>query len=342
LLKALDINWIRGKRNLSLTMNGETWDVGMREGAYDQKVSGVMRTTKDGQVIQGIEFWDGQLEIAHNNVVVRSCYFRNKGFHTVYQLAGKSGALIDLCTFDGRPSNAVVNASNADFCFSHNQPMTIDRSIFLDASNDSLNMVGGTCKRSIVIGGGFTAGAHADGISIHFTVAEQVTEKMYFDYRQRPGAVIPNAVLKYVSHPDIGQSQGQPAPYGIRHPVKCFDSVLLGGGYTCYLDGTYSQVERNICDWSYWYPSSNQGDVYPGTPPSGFKNNKNCADVPDDYVSIAVGSDVGPTPPEPPDPDDGSVEEQIAELWEAIATLTENQKADHDRIAEMTANLHKV
>lgn len=339
-LKALDINWIRGKRDLSLTMNGETWDVGMREGPYDQKVSGVMRTTKDGQVIEGLEFWDGSLEIAHNNVVVRSCYFRNKGFHTLYQLAGKSDCLVDLCTFDGRPDGAVVNASNSDFTFAHNRPMHVDRSIFLDASNDSLNMVGGSCKRSIVIGGGWTAGAHADGISVHFTVAEQLTEKMYFDYRQRAGMVIPNAVLKYVSHPDIGQSQGQPAPYGIRHPVKCFDSVLIGGGYTCYLDATYSQVERCICDWSYWYPSSNQGDVYPGTPPAGFKNNRNCADVGEDYVSIAQDSDVGP--PIPPDPDDGSVEEQIAEIWEAIATLTENQKADHDRLELLSANLHKV
>ena len=87
-LKPLSIDWIRGKRDLALTMDGETWDVGMREGAYDQKVTGVMRTTKHGQIISGLEFWDGQLEIAHNNVQVKSCYFRNRGFHTVYQLAG--------------------------------------------------------------------------------------------------------------------------------------------------------------------------------------------------------------------------------------------------------------
>ena len=336
-LKALDINWVRGKRDLALTMNGETWEVGMREGAYDQKVSGVMRTTKNGQVIEGLEFWDGQLEIAHNDVIVRSCYFRNKGFHTVYQLGGVSDALVDLCTFDGRPDNAVVNASNADFTFAHNRPMHIDRSVFLDASNDSLNMVGGSCKRSVVIGGGFTAGAHADGISVHFTVEEQLTEKMYFDYRQRAGAVIPNACIKYVSHPSIGESQGQPAPYGIRHKVKLYDSVCIGGGYTMYLDGTYSDVQRCVVDWSYWYPNSNQGDVYPGTPPAGFKNNKNCADVPDDFVTIAKGTDVGPGPGPEPEPDD-----EIQEIWDAIAVMQESQKADHDRLALLIENLHKA
>ena len=338
-LVPLDINWVRGKRDLELTMAGESWDVGMREGQYDQKVSGVMRTTKAGQIIEGLEFWDGQLEIAHNNVVVRSCYFRNKGFHTVYQLAGVSDCLVDLCTFDGRPNNAVVNASNADFTFAHNRPMHIDRSVFLDASNDSLNMVGGSCKRSIVIGGGFTAGAHADGISVHFTVAEQLTEKMYFDYRMRPGAVIPNAAIKYVSHPQIGQDQGQPAPYGIQHAVKLFDSVVLGGGYVMYLDG-HSQVERCIVGLSYWYGNEDKGDVYPPAP-AGYKNNKNTDDVDADYVTIKVGDDVAPPiPPEPPPSDD--LQEQIDEIKATMATMQQSQKADHDRLEQLTANLHKA
>jgi hypothetical protein len=342
MLKPLDIAFIRGKRDLSLTMGGETWEVGMREGAYDQKVSGVMRTTKNGQVIEGVEFWDGQLEIVHNDVIVRSCYFRNKGFHTVYQMAGASGALIDMCTFDGRPQGAVVNASNADFTFSHNRPMHIDRSVFLDASNDSLNMVGGSCKRSIIIGGGFTAGAHADGISVHFTVEEMLTEKCYFDYRQRPGAVIPNACIKYVSHPDIGQSQGQPAPYGIRHKVKLYNSVCIGGGYTMYLDGTYSDVTGCVVDWSYWYPNSDQGDVYPGTPPAGYKGNKNAKDVPDDFVTIAVGGTVAP-PVEPPvQPPSDDYQAQIDALNEKMATMQQSQKADHERLELLVQHLHEA
>ena len=77
------------------------------------------------------------------------------------------------------------------------------------------------------------------------------------------------------------------------------------------------------------------------TPPAGYKNNKNTGDVPDDYVSIKVGEDVAPPLP-PIDPEDGSTEEQIAELWEAMATMQQSQKADHDRIAELTANLHQA
>ena len=292
-LQPLDINWIRGKRNLQLTMAGETWDVGIREGEF-QNVNGTMRSTQNGQVIEGLNFWDGQLEIAHNNCIVRNCYFRNLGFHTLYQLANASDTLVELCTFDGRPDNKVVNASNSDFQFAHNRPMTVSRCIVLDASNDSLNFVGGLCEKTIIIGGGFTAGAHADAISVHTTVAPFSATKNYIDYRQRSGAVIPNACIKYVSVPSIGQ--GQNAGNGIAHDVSCYDSVCVGGGYTMYLDGR-SKVERNVVDWGYWYGDQNTGDVYPPVP-AGYKNNKQAVDVPDDYVVISQSGEQ-PIPPEP-------------------------------------------
>ena len=219
--------------------------------------------------------------------------------------------------------------------------MHVDRSVFLDASNDSINFCGGSCKRSIVIGGGFTAGAHADGISVHFTVEEMLTEKMYFDYRQRPGAVIPNACIKYVNHPDIGKNQGQPSPYGIQHAVKLYDSVVIGGGYVMYLDG-HSQIERNIVGESYWYGNADTGDVYPPAP-AGYKNNKNTTDVGDDYVTIAQG-DGEPAPgPEPgPEPNPDDVQAQIDEIWATLATMTESQAADHNRLMELIESLHKV
>jgi hypothetical protein len=338
-LKPLSIDAIRGKRNLKLTLAGESWDVGIREGAFEE-VSGTMRSSANGQVIENKSFWNGSLEVAHNDVVVRNCYFRNLAFHTLYQLGGAQNCTVELCTFDGRPDGAVVNASNSDFIFAHNRPMVVRQCIVLDASNDSLNSVGGLMEKNIIIGGGFTAGAHADAISVHTTVAKFAFNKNYVDYRQRPGAVIPNACIKYVSVPSIGQGQG--AGNGIAHEVSAFDNVCLGGGYTCYLDSAFSKVERNVLDAGYWYGvGNNVGDVYPPVP-AGCKNNKNMADVPDDFVSISVsGGEV--IPPEPPiEPENPAVEEEIAELWEAIALLTESQKADHDRIAELTANLHKV
>jgi hypothetical protein len=337
MLQPLDIAAIRGKRGLVMTMNGETWDVGIREADF-LPVTGVMRTSADGEVISDLNFWDGQLEIAHNDVVVRNCYFRNLGFHTLYQLSGAQNALVELCTFDGRPDGAVVNASNSDFVFAHNRPMTVQQCIFLDASNDSVNFVGGLLEKSVIIGGGFTAGAHADAISVHTTVAEFTARQMYIDYRQRPGAVIPNACIKYVSVPSIGQGQG--AGNGIAHEVSVYDSVLIGGGYTCYLDTTHSVVANCLVDMGYWYGESDVGDVYPPVP-AGFENNYNAKDVDDDFVSIAVGEgEVIPPEVIPPDPD--GTEEEIAALWDAIALLTESQKADHDRIAELTENLHKA
>ena len=169
-LKPIDINWVRGKRDLVLTMNGESWPIGIADATFEN-VSGVMRSSAKGQVIENKSFWDGSLEIAHDDVVVRNCYFRNKSFHTVYQLANVQNAVVELCTFDGRPDGAVVNASNSDFVFAHNRPMTMRQCVVLDASNDSLNFVGGLCERNLIIGGGFTAGAHADAISVHTTVA---------------------------------------------------------------------------------------------------------------------------------------------------------------------------
>ena len=338
-LQPLSIDAIRGKRNLRLTMAGESWDVGIREGEF-QEVVGTMRSSAHGQVIENKSFWNGSLEVAHNDVVVRNCYFRNLNFHTLYQLGNCQNALVELCTFDGRPDGAVVNASNSDFIFAHNRAMTVRQCIFLDASNDSLNFVGGTCEKNIVIGGGFTAGAHADAVSVHTTVAKFALLKNYIDYRQRAGAVIPNACIKYVSVPSIGQGQG--AGNGIAHEVSAYDNVCLGGGYTCYLDATFSKVERCILDAGYWYGvGNNVGDVYPPVP-AGCKNNKNMADVPDDFVSIAVsGGEV--IPPEPPiEPENPAVEEEIAELWAALADTNESLKATNDRLEALIEGLHKV
>ena len=339
MLTAIDINAVRGKRNLTLTLNGESWDVGMRDGTYTE-VTGTLRTTKNGEVIEWKSFWNGSLEVAHNDVVVRNCYFRNLGFHTLYQLSGAQNAVVELCTFDGRPDGQVVNASNSDFIFAHNRSMTVRQCVVLDASNDSLNSVGGLMEKNVIIGGGFTAGAHADAVSVHTTVAKFLLSKNYIDYRQRPGAVIPNACIKYVSVPSIGQ--GQNAGNGIAHEVAAYDNVCLGGGYTCYLDTTHSKVERNVIDEGYWYGKGNDtGDVYPPVPP-GYKNNKNCSDVDTNFVSIAQGGGEPEPGPEPePEPDD-DIQAQIDTINATLITMQQSQKADHDRIEELTANLHKA
>lgn len=339
MLKPIDIDAIRGKRNLVLTMNAESWDVGIREGEF-QNVSGTLRSTKNGEVFESLNFWDGALELAHSDCVVRNCYFRNLNFHTLYQLDGAQNCLVELCTFDGRPDGAVVNASNADFVFAHNRPMTVRQCIFLDASNDSLNSVGGLMEKNIIIGGGFTAAAHADCISVHTTVDKFAFNKNYCDYTQRPGAVIPNAVIKYVTVPSIGQ--GQNAGNGIAHEVSARDNILIGGGYTCYLDN-HSVIENNCIDGGYWFGFGNdEGDVYPGGGGT-YQGNKNCSDYPDDYVSIAVGEgeEIPPGPePEPP-PEEGSPEE-IAEIWEALALINESLKATNDRLELLVANLHEA
>lgn len=333
MLVPLDIDFIRGKRNLQLTLNGETWDVGIREGEF-VAVSGVVRSTSDGQVIENVNFWDGSLEIAHNDVVVRNCYFRNLGYHTLYQLGDAQNTVVELCTFDGRPNGTVVNASNSDFQFAHNKPMTMRQCVVLDASNDSLNFVGGLCEKNVIIGGGFTAGAHADAISVHTTVAPFTASKNYIDYRQRPGAVIPNACIKFVSVPSIGQ--GQNAGNGIAHEVGCYDSVCIGGGYTMYLDTKYSKVEHNVVDMGYWYGESDQGDVYPPVP-AGFKNNINANDVGSDFVTIAISGE-DPAPGPEPEPDD----DEITEIWEAIQDINESLKATNDRLELLVENLHKA
>jgi hypothetical protein len=331
MLQLIDVAAVRGKRDLKLKLGDQTFDVGIREGTFTPR-TGVFRSTKDGEVIEGLDCSGAQLEIAHNNVTVRNCYFQAKGFHTVYQLGNCSGATIELCTFDGRPAGTNLNPSNADFVFAHNRPMTIRQSIFLDAANDSLNNVGGTIEKNIIIGGGFTSGAHADGISVHFTVAPVNVTSNYIDYRQRAGAVIPNACLKFVAVPSIGESQGA-GTAGIKDAITAKKNVLIGGGYTIYMSGNYA-VEDNVVDSSYWYGSSDQGDVYPGTPPASYKNNKNMADVPATWV--VLGESEGIAPPEPPPPDDA----QLAAIKLALLKLADQVDAIELRGRTLVDNLH--
>ena len=55
------------------------------------------------------------------------------------------------------------------------------------------------------------------------------------------------------------------------------------------------------CGWGYWYPDSEQGDVYPPVP-AGYKNNTNPQDAADDYVTIAQGEGGEIAPPIDPEP----------------------------------------
>ena len=48
------------------------------------------------------EFLGWSLEVGHNDVTVRNCYFRNSAYHTVYQLSGVQNCVVEFCTFDGR------------------------------------------------------------------------------------------------------------------------------------------------------------------------------------------------------------------------------------------------
>lgn len=319
-LKLIDIADVRGKRDLRLKLGDQVFDVGIREGTFTPR-SGVFRSTRDGEVIEWLDCSDAQLEIAHNNVVVRNCYFRAKGYHTVYQLGNCTGAVVELCTFDGRPAGVNLNPSNADFVFAHNRPMTIRQSIFLDAANDSLNNVGGTIEKCMVIGGGFTSGAHADGVSVHFTVAPVNVTSCYIDYRQRAGAVIPNACLKFVSVPSIGESQGA-GTAGIKDPISAKKNVLIGGGYTIYMSGPF-QVEENVVDSSYWFGTDvDKGDVYPGTPPASYKNNVNIDDVGADYVLLGDSPGIEPPPlPEPPDADDAAIKLALLKLADQVDAI---------------------
>jgi hypothetical protein len=162
---------------------------------------------------------------------------------------------------------------------------------------------------------------------------------MYIDWRQRPGAVIPNACIKFVSYPTIGQNQG--AGNGIAHKVSCADSVIIGGGYTCYLDTKFSEVTRCLCDLGYWYGTNPVGDVYPPVP-SGFHDNFRAADVGDNYVSIAVGGKVIPPSPPPPVVPAEDWGAKIAALTATDATQQESIKAVSDRLAALIESLHKA
>ena len=89
-------------------------------------------------------------------------------------------------------------------------------------------------EKNVIIGGGFTAGCacrcyqctHDRGASLRL----QRTTSTYAASRRSD----PQRLIKYVSVPSIGE--GQDAGNGIAHEVAAYDNVLVGGGYTCYLD----------------------------------------------------------------------------------------------------------
>lgn len=334
-LKLLDVEAMRGKRDLMLTLGGETFEIGIRDGTFTKK-DGIVRTTKNGDVIEWLDLTNGGVEVAHNDCVVRNCFVGATPFHSIYQLSGAQNLLVDMVTCNGRPDGRTnQNPSNSDFVFAHNRAMTIRRSLFIDAANDSLNSVGGLIEKSAIMYGGFTPGAHADAISVHTTVAPFTAQKLYIDYRQRADKanVIPNACIKFVSVPSIGQSQG--AGNGIAHTVACYDSVLVGGGYITYLD-SHSDVQRNVMGYGYWYGNAQTGWCYPPAP-AGFKNNQGVDAVDDDYASLGDDDD-GPTPPIPPDPEEPTNEELLAMITE----LQGQMSTTNDRIDQLIANLHKV
>jgi hypothetical protein len=89
--------------------------------------------------------------------------------------------IIELNTIDGLPAGKNVDPSNAVQRDDHDPAERC-----AGCSERFAELRRWLIEKNLIIGGGVTAGAHADAISVHFTVAPVTVRFNYIDYRMLP------------------------------------------------------------------------------------------------------------------------------------------------------------
>jgi hypothetical protein len=215
----------------SLTLNGATFQVGLQSSVSSLKSvasglpggvsasGGAIEVTEPGAVLDGYDFRGYSISVQADNVTIRNSLFDATGYHTVHQGAGSSRMVVEYNTFDGQKANI---DTHSDMVLSE-EDATIRNNEFVNLPSDAVNTAGGLIERNYFAGASYQAGAHADAISIHRTVAPLIIHENYIDYIDRADAAQgSNAAIKIVSH------------FGAIADVTVHANVLLGGGYTIY------------------------------------------------------------------------------------------------------------
>lgn len=275
----------------TLTLLGETFPVGLQT-PWDQleKPSGTLiRLDANGSVLENKDLRGIAVEVRGSDCIIRNCRFNATSYHTVRQLGSGTGLVLELSTFDGEKSSG----SNADYTYSDVKPMTTRQCVLLDCPSDFLNCSGGLITKNFMAGAGYASGAHADAISQHTSAGgAQRIELNYIDMVTPDDArvEVTNAALKIVAH------------FGAIRDVVATRNVLLGGGYTIYVQMAEKGASKVTVDGNY-VGLGKWGDLYPNGKPADlvYTNNQDFEDAPDDICG--VGGEV--QPPDPPDPEPG-------------------------------------
>lgn len=265
----------------SMILFGETIPVGVTTDPVLMATpagSGTINLNTNGTVFQNYNCNGRDISVNADNCVIRNCQFNATGFHTIYQTGSHTGLLIEKCTFDGHK----VNSSHSDFTYADEGLMTIQNNSFFDSGNDHINTVGGVIQKNFMSGGGYSTGAHTDGISIHesFNNTLLIT-KNYLDLVTPVDAAVPdiNSAVKIV------------AVFGDIDGVIVDQNILLGGGYTIYVQSGVPYYATNVDVVSNYIGLGHWGDLYPGQLPPDltYTGNQSFSSAPDSIIMVGGG-----------------------------------------------------
>lgn len=127
----------------------------------------VFTITADEFVLENVDFRHGGVAsyavvVNANDVIIRNCYFQDSAEIVVRQSAGKSGLLIENCTFDGLKEDWITCMVQ-----SFEGALTVRYCHFFDLQEDAIKAKGGLLVEYCHIhSSGYGTGAHADLITV--------------------------------------------------------------------------------------------------------------------------------------------------------------------------------
>lgn len=304
----LDKEAMRG-HGRSITLFGETFGVGMRtERSKMQQGSGIIVLDKPGQVLQGVDCANREIQIKADNCVVRDCYVGVNGWHSIYLIGRATNALLEYLTLDGQKQNK----QHTDFVVGDEGGYEMRNCAGFDAPTDYVNYNGGSkIHHNAFFQSGYQTGAHADGTSCHCTKSGGPSKVFmnYIDMTKPDDAVTgSNAAIKIVAH------------FGDITDVEVYKNVLLGGGYTVYTcdDTNAGHKVTKIRLHNNSLGLSQYGDWYtPRGTDVTWENNTKFETDPASIVAIGSGPTTPPVdPPVDPPTEPGLDLDPIADQFE--------------------------
>jgi autotransporter passenger strand-loop-strand repeat protein len=215
----------------TLTLNGVTFAVGVQQSfssltpilslantpGISIDGSGGVHISVNGMNLSGINFQGYNVIVEANNVTFNGDLFDSSSYFTLRQPSGFNGMTVEYSSFIG----GKAPIENDDLIFSDGIA-NIHNNVLLYAGSDGIWLSGGTISNNYIGAGGYSPGAHADGITVAVTRGTPVNiTSNYINWNTPPDAKVgANNAINFDA--DGGNIDG----------LHVNNNVLLGGGYT--------------------------------------------------------------------------------------------------------------